>query len=235
VTSPFGLGFPNPAGRHDRSSCACVSVGDTNVSTFLRRHSVRLGTQRLLERTGWAGAAVAGAVLGHLLTYVVAFVNAATRHSVLEETGHSYWSFASAAAVLLGVSSAALVVVRRLGSPEDGGGEKTLLRSASRLAAVQLLLFACIEIAERLVDGAPVRGLLNHGLVPLGLAIQILVAFGLALLLRGLASAAELLARQLLSSPTPRLLQVWPLPIPPPRPRLLLLSGAWGLRGPPGA
>ncbi len=207
----------------------------TKVSSFLHRRRVGQGTQRLLERMGWAGTAVAGAVVGHLLTYLVALVNAATRHSVLEQTGHSYWRFAVPTAALLGVWSVAVLIVRHVRGPQRGVTEDGLLRSASRLAGVQLLLFGCVEVAERLLSAAPLAGLLNHGLIPLGLAIQILVAFGLALLIRGLASTAEFIARQLKRPPTVRSLRAGPLPTAPPRPGLPLLSGAWGLRGPPAS
>jgi hypothetical protein len=188
----------------------------------------------LVERLGWAGAALAGAVVGHALTYLVAFVTPHSRQAALDETGHSYWNFAVATAIALGVWSAIVLVVRHLRRhdrsrrPPEG-----LLRTALRLAVLQVTLFACLEMGERLAADAPLRGLLGHDLLPLGLVFQVLVALGLALILRALATAAEVVARALLEPPRLRPLSSWPLPRPALQPSPLLLSGGWGSRGPP--
>lgn len=200
-------------------------------------HRVRTRTGQLFDRLGWAGTALAGAVVGHALTYLAAFVSPSARLAVLDQTGHFYWSFAIAAAVALGIWSAITFVVRHLrkGEGKPGTPIEGILRSASRLSVLQVALFACFEVGERLVSGAPLSGLLGDGIFPLALVIQPLVALGLALLLRGLAKAAEIVARAFRSLPALRSLRVRPLPAAPPGPIPVPLSGAWGLRGPPSA
>lgn len=199
--------------------------------------STQSRTGRLVERLGWAGAALAGAVVGHVLTYLVAFVTPHSRQAALDETGHSYWNFAVATAIALGAWSAIVLVIRhmrrrarhdRRDHPAEG-----LFRTAIRLAVLQVTLFACLEVGERLAAGAPLRGLLGHDLLPLGLVFQVLVALGLALILRALATAVEVVARALLESPRLRPLISWPIPGPALQPSPLLLSGGWGARGPP--
>jgi hypothetical protein len=193
----------------------------------------------LVERLGWAGAALAGAVVGHALTYLVAFVTPHSRQAALDETGHSYWSFAVATAIAIGAWSAIVLVIRQLRrtARHDRGDHAAegLFRTAMRLAVLQVTLFACLEVGERLAAGAPIRGLLGHDLVPLGLVFQVLVALGLALILRALATAVDVVARGLLESPRLRPLISWPIPGPALQPSPLLLSGGWGARGPPSS
>jgi hypothetical protein len=198
-------------------------------------HGIRSRTGRLVERVGWAGAALAGAVVGHILTYLVAFVNPHSRQAALDETGHSYWNLAVAMAIAVGVWSAGLLVLRRFrrtrreDQPEGG-----LFHSACRLAILQVTLFVCLEVGERLAAGAPLRGLIGHDLLPLGLVFQVLVALGLALMLRALATVVEIVARAL-EAPRPRPLRAWSLPRPALQPTPLLLTGGWGSRGPPSS
>jgi hypothetical protein len=199
-----------------------------------QRHSARSRTGRLIERMGWAGAAFAGAIVGHALTYMVAFVTPHSRQAALDEAGHSYWNLAVATAIAVGVWSAIVLVVRhfrsRNGSGDNGHG---LFRTVLRLAGLQVSLFACLEIGERLASGAPLRGLLGHDLIPLGLIFQVLVALGLALILRALAAAVEVVTRVLLGPPTRRPVRAWPIPSLVLQPSPVLLSGGWGSRGPP--
>lgn len=176
-----------------------------------------------------------GAFLAHGLTYLLALINSAERQTLLQQTGHSYSGFAAPAAVVFGVFSAVVLVGRHLRPQQRSFRRQTLFHSAFSLAAVQVLLFTAIEVGERLISGAPLGGLLAHGVFPLGLVIQVLVALGLALLLRGLSAVAELLALRLGCLTTLRSSRVWLLPRAPSRPTVLLLSGAWGLRGPPSA
>lgn len=196
---------------------------------------LRSRTRRLVDRMGWAGSALAGAVVGHFLTYLVAFVTPHSRQAALDESGHSYWSLAIATAVAVGVWSAAVLVLRRF---RDGDREplpdRGLVRSARRLAILQVTLFVCLEVGERLAAGAPLRGLIGHDLLPLGLVLQVLVALGLALMLRALATVVEIVARAL-EAPRPRPLRAWPLPTPALQPSPLLLAGGWGTRGPPSS
>ena len=198
-------------------------------------HGIRSRTGRLVERLGWAGAALAGAVVGHILTYLVAFVTPHSRQAALDESGHSYWNLAVATAIAVGVWSAAVLVLRHF---RQRGREQVpnrgLLRSACRLAILQVTLFVCLEVGERLAAGAPLRGLIGHDLLPLGLVFQVLVALGLALMLRALATVVEIVGRAL-EVRRPRPLRAWSLPTPALQPSPLLLSGGWGTRGPPSS
>jgi hypothetical protein len=207
----------------------------SSLSRFGRTgvQGVRSRTGRHVERLGWAGAALAGAVVGHILTYLVAFVSPHSRQAALDETGHSYWNLALATAIAVGVWSAGLLVLRRFrrtrrGERPEGG----LFHAACRLAMLQVTLFVCLEVGERLAAGAPLRGLIGHDLLPLGLLFQVLVALGLALMLRALATVVEIVARAL-EAPRPRPLRAWALPRPALQPTPLLLSSGWGSRGPP--
>jgi hypothetical protein len=198
-----------------------------------RVHGVRSRTGRLVERLGWAGAALAGAVVGHILTYLVAFVTPHSRQAALDETGHSYWNLAVAIAIAVGVWSAGVLVLGRFRrTRREERSECGLFHSAGRLAVLQVTLFVCLEVGERLAAGAPLRGLIGHDLLPLGLVFQVLVALGLALILRALATVVEIVARAL-QAPRPRPLRAWSLPTPALQPSPLLLSGGWGSRGPP--
>jgi hypothetical protein len=196
-------------------------------------YGIRSRTGRLLERLGWAGTALAGAVVGHILTYLVAFATPHSRQAALDEAGHSYWNLAVATAIAVGVWSAGVLVLGRLRRTRryersEGG----LFHSAGRLALLQVTLFICLEVGERLAAGAPLRGLIGHDLLPLGLVFQVLVALGLALMLRALATVVEIVARAL-EAPRLHPLRAWPLPTPAVQPSPLLLSGGWGSRGPP--
>jgi hypothetical protein len=201
-----------------------------------RVNSFRPRAGRFLERIGWAGEALAGAVVGHILTYLVAFVTPHSRQAALDETGHSYWNLAVATAIAVGVWSAAVLVVRHFRrSNREERPPEGFFRSTLRLAVLQVGLFACLEVGERLAAGAPLRGLLGHDLLPLGLVFQVLVALGLALILRALATVVEIVARTRLELPRPRPIRAWPLPTPGVEPIPVLLSGGWGSRGPPSA
>ena len=197
---------------------------------------VRSRPGRLVDRLGWAGAALAGAVVGHILTYLVAFVTPHSRQAALAESGHSYWNLAVATAIAVGVWSAAVLVLRHLRqrSPDELA-DRGLLHSACRLAILQVTLFVCLELGERLAAGAPLRGLIGHDLLPLGLVFQVLVALGLALMLRALATVVQIVARTLLEPPRPRSLRSWALPTPALQPSPLLLLEGSGPRGPPSS
>jgi hypothetical protein len=55
----------------------------------------------------------------------------------------------------------------------------------------QVAAFTAMEILERLTAGASPTELFHHGLLPLGLAIQALVALGVVLVIRALLRAAD--------------------------------------------
>ena len=59
----------------------------------------------LARRLPLAGAAVAGAVVGHGLAYALAVPEPGRRLALLAGSGHAYWSAAIAAAIVLGLVS----------------------------------------------------------------------------------------------------------------------------------
>src|SRR5919201_4769903 len=90
----------------------------TNPS--MRRNPARtrilppMNWREMAHRLPFALAAVAGAVLGHALTYLVTVPNADARAEVLAGTGHGYWPLAVATAVALSLLSAGTTITRRL-------------------------------------------------------------------------------------------------------------------------
>jgi hypothetical protein len=198
-----------------------------------------MSLRAMVQRLPVAGAAVAGAALGHTLIYLTAEPNADLRHAILTRTGHGYWSVAVAAAVVLGVLSAAGTVARHLaGGPQHdrgGDGAGSLEALARRLAALQVGIYLVQEVVERLVAGASVGDLLaSPRLLVTGVVVQALVALGAAAVLVVLGRVARVVAAVLAAvarRPAPRPAW-WPAG---PAGRVLCLPGApVGSRAPPG-
>jgi hypothetical protein len=188
---------------------------------------------RLLGRLGTAAAALVGVVIGHLTTYVLAVGDEGLRHALLERTGHGYLGTAVALALVLGAATAVSAVRRRLRPGTQAGIEEPVLRFIVRLGLLQALLFAALELTERLLSGAPLSTLLDYHLLALGLPVQLVVALAVAVGLRALAAAAEIVARAIRRPALRTLARAWPLPAAPAIHPLPALSGAWGARGPP--
>jgi hypothetical protein len=179
------------------------------------------------------GLAAAGVVLGHWLAYRLVVPEPHVRAEVLARTGHGYWDLAVRGAVVLGVAAAALTVLAGIAGRDDGAFHGR--RLALRLAAAQLLAFSSMEVAERVVAGAPVAGLLHHGLFLAGLALQVVLAvIGAAVLFLLGRATVRLMAALRPPRPLPLRPARW-LPVAgslPPRPAL---AGAASPRGPPTA
>jgi hypothetical protein len=193
---------------------------------------------RPLSLAGFVCTAASAVVAGHVLTYLIAFLNSGARHAVLHQSGHSYWDMAVAVAVLCGVAVMIGIGRRQLWAanrPQDKGGPVGVLALVSALAALQLLMFTGLETFERLLAGAPLSGLLDHGVFLLGLGVQIVVAVVVALVIRGLDVVAEALASLLhprKASSAEARVAVFSAPLGP---RLALTEGALGVRGPPSS
>jgi hypothetical protein len=155
-----------------------------------------------------AAAAVAGVVVGHALAYVAAYPAAGPREVLLGRTGHRYGSTAIAVAVVFGAAALAGTFVRHLirGSRRCAAPTwwERYRGTALRLVALQASIFVVQESLERLGAGAPIAGLFHGMILPLGLAVQVLVAAALALVLAGLSRAAEAIGRALASPPVER-------------------------------
>ena len=182
------------------------------------------------------GAAWAGAVAGHTLTYLLTVPQAAARDALLASTGHNYWAAAVAVAVVLGLATALAVVVRQF----RGGlrGERTMgadgvPRLAACLAALQVSIFLVQEILERLDVGARLVSLQTGRLLLVGVLIQVLIAtalaFALFLLARVSAAAGRAFHRPAAPSAGRSAVPAWRSPVL--RSRLVVAGG--GSRAPP--
>ena len=177
------------------------------------------------------GIAAAGLVLGHWLAYALAAPGAAERDELLHATGHGYLAFATQVSVLAGVLGLAGLFLARL---HQRGGGGSFARDVVQLSAVQTGAFAAMEVAERLLSGAPLDDLVHGPLLAIGLAVQLLVATAGAASLRltdRTAAAADDLRTILPPLPTSPPMVAVPVTActPPPRPSL----GSFGGRGPP--
>jgi len=182
-----------------------------------------------------AGAAGAGAVLGHAITYLLVVPAAGPRDALLASTGHSYWWAAVVAGAILGLASTGLVAVRHFTGGLRGEatiGPEGIGQLAVRLGIMQSLIFVLQEVVERLDVHAPLTTLLTGRLLLVGVLIQALVALALAFVLffvaRAAAAAGFALRRPAHARPSD-------LPRPalfaaPPR---IALAAAGGIRAPP--
>jgi len=151
-----------------------------------------------------AGAAVAGAAFAHALLYLVKVPDTQARDAVLAATGHAYWSVAVAAAIVLGLVAAGSTAIRhfRHGRAQVPVVPDRVDRLALRLAMYQSAIFVVQEGVERLASGGSSGDLAASGLLLTGIAVQVLVALGLAAVLTGLGRAAEAVGRALRAART---------------------------------
>ena len=184
-----------------------------------------------------AGAAVAGAVVGHGLAYALAVPEPGRRLAVLAGSGHAYWSAAIAAAIVLGLVSLGATLARHfragLRTGDRPAGEP-LGRLAVRLALLQVTIYLVQELIERAAAGVPLGGPVDGRLLFTGIAVQLLVAAALALGLAWAGRVAEVagraLRRRFLRRPDPRPARLRPTGWV--RPASLLAAGQGG-RSPP--
>jgi hypothetical protein len=199
-------------------------------------------TRRILDsmrdRTSARGLAVAGMagvgiLLAHWLAYVIAVPNAAVRSHVLAHTGHAYWGVAVKGASAFAVVAVVAMLARIVGWSFPGTDPGLRFGAlAVRLAALQVGVFAAMEVAERLAAHVPVTTDLGATFA-LGIGLQVLVALAGALLLVWLGRAAVRLVRAFRNAThvsRPPLLVGAPVVAHPPA---VLAFGAAGLRGPP--
>jgi hypothetical protein len=160
--------------------------------------------RRLAHRLPLTGVAVAGAVVGHMVAYVLAVPEPTARVALLGATGHAYWTAAIAAAVVLGLASVATTLLGRfragLAAARSQPGE-SVARQASHLAALQVAIYLVQEVLERLEAGVPLHALLGGRVLLVGVAVQVAIAVGLAVLLTVAGRAAEAAGRALQQPP----------------------------------
>ena len=196
-----------------------------------------LGTMRTNGMTrralSFGGIAAAGVVLGHWLAYDLALPHAGQRAGVLGETGHSYWLLAVRTAIVLGLAGAGAVVARHARSTPGRGTVERYAESTLRLAALQVAGFAAMEVAERLLAGAPLGSMFTHHVFVVGLAVQFLVACAGGLAVVVLSRAGRRIALALRRRVPLQREASLPEPGPAPAIPRLLLGGDAGVRGPP--
>jgi hypothetical protein len=193
----------------------------------------------LARRLPLAGAAAAGAVIGHGLAYALAVPEPGRRLAVLAGSGHAYWSAAIAAAIVLGLGSLGTTLARSFNAglrPGDRPPGEPVGRLAGRLALLQVAIYLVQELIERAAAGVPLGGPVNGRLLLTGIAVQLLVAGALALGLAWAGRVAEVAGRALrrrrLGRPDPRPVRLRPTGWV--RPAILLAAGMGG-RAPPAS
>jgi hypothetical protein len=189
------------------------------------------------RRLPLAGAAVAGAVVGHGVAYALAVPEPGRRLAVLAGSGHAYWSAAIAAAIVLGLVSLVATLARSFHAGLRPGGRtaaEPMGRPAGRLALLQVTIYLVQELIERTAAGVPLGGPVNGRLLLTGVAVQLLVAVVLALGLAWAGRVAEVAGRALRRRRRRRL-DPRPARLRPTgwvRPAILLAAGLGG-RAPP--
>jgi len=172
----------------------------------LTAYALGMHWRRFAHRLTVTGVAVAGAVVGHMVAYVLAVPSPTVRVALLGATGHAYWTAAIAAAVVLGLASLATTLRRRFragllsGRPQPG---EHLGRLAGQLAGFQLAIYLVQETLERLEAGIPAQALLDGRLLVIGVVVQSAIALVLAVVLAAAGRVAEAAGRALRPPPRP--------------------------------
>jgi hypothetical protein len=149
------------------------------------------------------GFAVAGLVLAHVLSYVIALPDPYHRDLLLQRTGHDYLPAFGQAALMLFLAAVAAVMFRT--SRRGAGRAESFTPLATRLALVQVGAFVAQELLERTLSGSGFADLRHGHVLIVGVMAQIAVALLGAALLRWLARASHLLGEVLGSAfPLPR-------------------------------
>jgi hypothetical protein len=160
--------------------------------------------RRLAHRRPLTGVAVAGAVVGHMVAYVLAVPEPTARVALLGATGHAYWTETIAAALVLGLASLATTLRRHFqvgrlsGQPPPGDN---VGRLAGQLAGFQIAIYLVQEALERLEAGIPPHDLLDGRLLWIGVGVQTAIAVVLAVLLAAAGRVAEAAGRALRQPP----------------------------------
>jgi hypothetical protein len=136
------------------------------------------------------GFAMAGLLLGHALSYLLAVPDPNHRDLVLRTTGHSYLPTLGEVALLLLLAGVAAVVVRSWSGRRPAGGER-YASLAGLLGGVQVTAFVGQELLERLVSRSPLGELVHDHILLIGVAVQILLALAGAAALRWLVRTSD--------------------------------------------
>jgi len=113
---------------------------------------------------------------------------------VLASSGHTYWSAAVAAAMVLGLVSIGTTVSSRFRAGLEPGrlrAGEPFARLAVRLTLLQMTIYLVQEALERLAVGVPLNDAVDGRLLLSGVVIQILVAVALTALVTWVGRVAE--------------------------------------------
>ncbi|HEX9775777.1 MAG TPA: hypothetical protein VGB83_09380 [Actinomycetota bacterium] len=182
---------------------------------------------RLLRSVSLVATAIGGVLVAHELDYRLVVPDPLHRHDLLMRSGHGYLSHLAfillAAFLMASIASVALGFV--------GARTGTRLRgTALPLAIVQAGSFVLLEAAERLIVGSPPNDRL-FAVTAVGVAVQVVVGFLGALLIRALERAGGAVARLRWTPPRSRAVRHAAPRVPALVPRGAVW--AWGIRGPP--
>ena len=136
-----------------------------------------------------------GVFVGHAITYVVLAGNPIVRSTMLRATGHGYLPVTVHATLALAVIGLAGIFLAQLGAARTTGSRLT-----ARVATFQVLVFAAIEVAERVAARVPLNDLTH--VLPMGIAVQIAVALGVAAVIRVMIRAGRAVNEVLEAAPT---------------------------------
>ena len=178
------------------------------------------------------GTAMAGLMLGHTLSYLIAVPDPHQRQFVLEQTGHGYLPALTQVTLMVAVAAIAALVARAFGRRAEC--TETFPAVARTLAVIQVCAFVAQEVLERLVAHTPLHTLGHDHVLLTGIAMQIAIALVAARVLLWVARAATRLAQQTVllrpALPRPGRVLVAAVEGPTLRPRLL---SARQVRAPP--
>jgi hypothetical protein len=153
----------------------------------------------VIRRLPLAGAAVAGAAVGHSIAYLIVAPQGRTRAALLAGTGHGYRSTLAAAEVVLGLLAVITFLARHfnrgLRRQRHPPSDAPWAWLAARLALLQVTIFGVQEVVERAAVGYPIGNLTSDRLLSIGVLVQVVVAVGVATLLVCLGRAAEAVGR----------------------------------------
>jgi hypothetical protein len=190
--------------------------------------------RRAFRSAPLAGTAAIGVMVGHWLAYDVAIPGSGARSEILAATGHSWWELGLKIAALLAAVGVGALVASRVAARTDATGVERWSFVATRLIPLQLVAFLGMEAAERVAAGAPLAGLLDHHVLLLGLAFQVITSVAGAVLLTCFDRTVVRVVAAIRSA-KPAVLRPQTVAIPPSIVvlRSRLLTGAAGVRGPP--
>jgi hypothetical protein len=191
-----------------RARCGAAALSDAGATLPDMKRS--RAPESRLPVFPLAGLAALAVVLGHQLVYRLAVPSSAERAALLARTGHAYLPTIAHLALLAALAAIGGMFLRSVTRRDDVTPSRWT--TFGRLATVQVSIFVFMELAERIVAGAPIAGVATHGLLFLGVAVQLLLAFAFAALVSLLRRAGAAIAELAASSPRLRPALVVSLP-----------------------